>query len=224
MSTIDTGIDMVKRNRKGPKNGDAITKRTCGEAFEKELEVPRFIDNYNHHMNSVDLADQGRAECPTKRRTSLTWKPCFSFMFDTSICNMARLYEACGHYNHRHKKGLNNIFRRQLASKLMAKAVARAYTITPGIKPGSSTVLSEVVANSSRSAQACTKTSSQGSEASRNIEHHGVLTRREKQDTCKACQASRRFASKNARRKVLGEIQTNVAKPRVRRTNYYCDH
>ena len=105
----------------------------------------------------------------------------------------------------------------------MAKAAARAYTITPGIKPGGSTVLSEVVANSSQSAQACTKTSPQDSEANQNIEHHGVLTRREKQDTCKACQASRRFASKNARREVLGEIQTNAAKPRVRRTNYYCD-
>ena len=134
MSTIDTGIDMIKRNRKRPKNGDAITKRTWGEAFEKELEIPRFIDSYNHHMNSVDLADQGRAECPMKRRTSLTWKPCFSLMFDTTICNMARLYEACGHHNHRYKKGLNSIFRRLLASKLMTKVAARAYTMTPGIK------------------------------------------------------------------------------------------
>jgi hypothetical protein len=223
MSTIDTGIGMIKRNRKRPKNGDAITKRTWGEAFEKELEIPRFIDGYNHHMNGVDLADQGRAECPTKRRTSLTWKPCFSFMFDTTICNMARLYEACGHHNRRHKKGLNSIFRRLLASKLMTKVVARAYTMTPGIKPGGSTVLSDVVANSSQSAQACTQTSSQDSEASQNVEHHGVLTKREKQDTCKACQASRRYASKNERRVVLREIQTNAAKPRVRRTNYYCD-
>ena len=131
MSTIHTGLDIITRNRKRPKNGDAITKRTWGEAFEKELEIPSFIDGYNHHMNGVDLADQGRAECPTKRRTYLTWKPCFSFMFDTSICNMAKLYEACGHYNQRHKKGLNNTFRRLLASKLMAKAAARAYMTNP---------------------------------------------------------------------------------------------
>ena len=81
-------------------------------------------------MNRVDLADQGRAECPTKPGTCLTWKPCFSFIFDTSICNMAKLYETSGHYDKRQKKGLNNTFRRLLGSKLMAKAAARAYMLT----------------------------------------------------------------------------------------------
>jgi hypothetical protein len=74
MSTVHTGSETTKRNRKRPKNGDAITKRTWGEAFEKELEIPCFIDGYNHR---VDLVDQGRVECPTKRRTCLTtWRPC----------------------------------------------------------------------------------------------------------------------------------------------------
>jgi hypothetical protein len=57
MSTIHTRSETIKRNRKRPKNGDAITKQTWGEAFEKELEIPCFIDCYNHHMNGVDLAD-----------------------------------------------------------------------------------------------------------------------------------------------------------------------
>lgn len=47
---------------------------------------------------------------------------------------MAKLYEACGNYNKRHKKGLNSTFRRLLASKLII--AARAYKLTPGIKPG----------------------------------------------------------------------------------------
>jgi hypothetical protein len=217
MSTLHTGLDTITRNRKRPKNGDAITKRTWGESFEKELDIPSFIDSYNHHMNGVDLADQGRAECPTKRRTCLTWKPCFSFMFDTSICNMAKLYETSGHYDKRQKKGLNNTFRRLLGSKLMAKAAARAYMLTPGIKPGCRTVLSDVV---SQPSQACTQTiaSSQDHEAS---EHYGVLVKGDKQDTCKACQASRRYAWKR-QRTVLGEV-SNVTKSRAPRTNYRCD-
>lgn len=175
-------------------------------------------------MNGVDLADQGRAKCPSKRRTYLTWRPCFSF-FDTSICNMAKLYEACGHYNQRSKKGLNNTFRRLLASKLMVKAAARVYILTPGIKPGSRTVLSDVVANASQSSQPCTQTSSQVVEASQNTERYGVLVKGEKQGTCKACQANRRYASKRGRRTqvALGEISANANKPRAPRSNYQCN-
>jgi len=174
-------------------------------------------------MNCVDLADQGRAECPTKRRTCLTWKPCFSFMFDTSVCNMAKLYEACGNYNKRHKKGLNSTFRRLLASKLMVKVAARAYKLTPGIKPGGNrTVLSDVVANACESSQPCTQTSSQVGEASQNTEHYGVLVKGEKQDTCKACQASRRYALKR-RRVTLGEVSANATKPRAPRTDFQCN-
>jgi hypothetical protein len=44
MSTIHTRLDVITRNRKRPKKGDAITKRTWDEAFEKELENPSFID------------------------------------------------------------------------------------------------------------------------------------------------------------------------------------
>jgi hypothetical protein len=170
-------------------------------------------------MNGVDLADQGRAECPTKRRTCLTWRPCFSFLFDTSLCNMAKLYEAHGHYNRRHKKGLNNTFRRLLASKLMAKAAARTYVRSPGIRPGCRTVLSNVVANSSQIEGSGAVPRTEISDT----QHHGELVKGGKQDTCKACQASRRYASSKPR-VVLGEIPNEFrsTKPRAPRTSYQC--
>jgi len=173
-------------------------------------------------MNGVDLADQGRAECPTKRRTCLTWRPCFSFVFDTSLCNMAKLFEAHGHYNRRHKKGLNNTFRRLLASQLMAKVAARTYVLSPGIRPGCRTVLSNVVANSSQ-------LQLEGSEAvprtqTSDTQHDGELVKGDKQDTCKACQASRRYASKRGkpRRLVLGDVSNGSSKSRAPRTIYQC--
>jgi hypothetical protein len=114
---------------------------------------------------------------------------------------MAKLYDASGHYNKQHKKDLNNIFWRLLASELMAKAAARTYILTPGIKPGGyRTVLLDVVAEARQSSQGGkARQSFQGGKASQNIQHNGQLIKGDKQDTCKACQAGRRYASKRAR-------------------------
>jgi len=40
MSTIHTGLDVITRNRKRPKKGDAVTKRTWDEAFEMSFKTP----------------------------------------------------------------------------------------------------------------------------------------------------------------------------------------
>jgi hypothetical protein len=66
------------------------------------------------------------------------------------------------------------------------------HTQSASIKPGGyCTVLLDVVAKA--------RQSSQGGEASQNIQHDGQLIKGDKQDTCKACQAGRRYASKRAR-------------------------
>jgi maltooligosyltrehalose synthase len=107
--------------------------------------------------------------------TFLYLEAMFSFLFDTSLCNMAKLYEACGHYNKRHKKDLLNTFRRQLASKLTTKAAARTYALSPGIRPGCRTVLSNVIAKASQ-------LQVEGSEAVLNTMGNWL------KGTCKACQ------------------------------------
>ena len=68
------GTGRIVRTRKRSKNGDVLTRGTWGTEYEKDLFIPDFVDAYNHNMNGVDLADQGRAECCTKRRTYYTWK------------------------------------------------------------------------------------------------------------------------------------------------------
>jgi hypothetical protein len=210
MSTIDDGKGTIERVRKRPKNGDAITKRTWGEAYQKRLEIPTFIDGYNHHMNGVDLADQGRAECPITRRTYYTWKPLFGYLFDTALCNIAKLWDASGYYNRQSRNGLHSTFRRALAIKLMAKNRAHLYISAHGGPPGSRTVLATVLKLARNDA---------------NTSHSGQLVKGTKQSYCKACQARARYASKRPieARLALGEISTNTRPPRASRTNYICN-
>lgn len=210
MTTVHDCTSTTTRTRKRPKNSDALTKRTWGEAFEKDLPIPDAIHGYNMNMNGVDLADQGRAECPTGRRTNLTWKPCFNFIFDTALCNMAKLWDACGHYSRSKRGGLHFTFRTQLACKLIAKSKARTYVVTPGIQPGTRTVLASVLK------EACVDTTST---------HCGELVKGKKQNTCKACQAGSRVANmreKKRPRVVLAEVSANTPKPRAPRTSYSC--
>jgi len=178
--------------------------------FRKELPIPDSIHGYNNNMNGVDLADQGRAEYPTRRRTNLTWKPCFSFMFDTALCNMAKLWDAYGHFPRSKRCGLHFTFRRKLARKLLTKNRARAYTITPGIHPDTRTVLTSVLKRASINTRS---------------PHYGLLMKGSKQSTYKACEAGSHYASKRVTgvRQVLKELSTNIPKPRAPRTHYSCN-
>ena len=63
ISTVSNSRDKVKRLRRRPVKL-AINARTSRAAFKdmttKELDIPAFIDMYNHYMNGVDNADQLR--------------------------------------------------------------------------------------------------------------------------------------------------------------------
>jgi len=201
MSTVHDGKGTVLRNRKRPKNATPLVKETWGNKYEMKLYIPDFINGYNYSMNGVDLADQSRQECPTKRpRMYRTWKPCWHYLFDTTLCNAAHIFNACGHFNSKSKAGLNLTFRKALALKLMHYNRSKPRPLCSGMRPGERTVLSKVVDQSSTS-------------------HYGQLIKGDKQECCKACQAAARQAS--AKRTILEGISTN--RPRPPRTIYRCD-
>jgi hypothetical protein len=105
----------ILRNRKRPKNATPLVRETWGNKYEMKLYIPDFINGYNYSMNGVDLADQSRQECPTKRpRMYRTWKPCWHYLFDTTLCNAAHIFNACGHFNLKSKADLNLTFRKAL--------------------------------------------------------------------------------------------------------------
>ena len=64
MTTGHIPIEEITRNRKWPKKtsiNSTIAREVFDRQHRKELEIPIFIDCYNHYMNSVDVANQLRA-------------------------------------------------------------------------------------------------------------------------------------------------------------------
>ena len=64
MTTGHTPTEEITRHRKRPKKtstNSTIVREVFNRQPRKELEIPLFIDSYNHYMNSVDVANQLRA-------------------------------------------------------------------------------------------------------------------------------------------------------------------
>ena len=123
MSTISNGRKTVKRLRRRPAKTatNARTSRAVfGEMTTKELNIPEFINMYNHYMNGVDNADQLRCYYSTQRVHLKSWKPLWHFLLDSTIVNSYLLYHCISeqsknqprnHYSQRE-------FRVKLASQL----------------------------------------------------------------------------------------------------------
>jgi hypothetical protein len=68
-----------------------VTRRIFGDATSKELDNPAFIDDYNHHMNGVDLANQFRGTYETHGTGRRNWLPMFYWFLDIAIVNAFRI-------------------------------------------------------------------------------------------------------------------------------------
>jgi hypothetical protein len=97
----------VVKNRKRPKGTStsaAITKQPfhmfsppsgCKELYEhtRLLPIPGAINDYNHYMSRVDIADQLQAGFSTQQHRVKPWKPLFYWLLDTTIINAFCLSE-----------------------------------------------------------------------------------------------------------------------------------
>ena len=64
MTTEHFLTEEITRLRKQPKKtsiNSIIIKEIFNEQYRKKLEIPFFIDCYNHYINSVDVINQLRA-------------------------------------------------------------------------------------------------------------------------------------------------------------------
>ena len=61
MTTGHVPTEEITRNRKRPKKSSTnsiIAREVFDGEYRKELEIPLFIDYYNHYINSVDITNQ----------------------------------------------------------------------------------------------------------------------------------------------------------------------
>jgi hypothetical protein len=83
--------DTIIRDRKRPKptsTNARITRPIFGDLLRKELPIPRVIDDYNHHMNGVDLANQLRGWMTSSRPGIYkAWQPLWYWLLDICACN-----------------------------------------------------------------------------------------------------------------------------------------
>jgi hypothetical protein len=112
--------DLRKRERKHPSKTSTnahLMKEVFGDSFTKELEIPSFIDDYNHHMGGVDITNQLRASYETHHPTFHTWWPLFLWIIDAAVVNAYQI--SCVNAQHSNQPKPTQLqFRRELFKAL----------------------------------------------------------------------------------------------------------
>jgi hypothetical protein len=108
----------IQRLRRRPRitSANATKVRNIfGDEVRKELPIPIVVDDYNHFMGSVDIADQLRSNYIIQFPVRRTWLPLFFWLLDTAIINSYLIFNLKNNNNKvNHKE-----FRLNIAWKLI---------------------------------------------------------------------------------------------------------
>jgi hypothetical protein len=81
-----------KRNRPSETSTNAtVVREVFGDLPFMDLDIPAFINDYNHNMNSVDLANQHRQPYNTQRIAYRTWIPLLHWILDQATINAYKI-------------------------------------------------------------------------------------------------------------------------------------
>jgi len=122
LSTVWDGKSTIQKKRKRPAHGTKKEQAPWDTGPIKELPIPTVIDDYNHHMNAVDLADQARATYNRHIREKRTWKPLFNFLLRTALSNAVKLWLDSRAKSKKRSQTLN--FRLCVMEKLLSQSQA----------------------------------------------------------------------------------------------------
>ena len=92
--TVNQPTDLIERMRKRPRKTStnaAIVRPVFGDSHRKVIAIPRFIDEYNHHMGGVDIANQHRAAYEVHQRALRSWWPLWAWSIDVAIVNAFKM-------------------------------------------------------------------------------------------------------------------------------------
>jgi len=115
---------LKERKRPGLKSSNAARVKRAKVFSQGEwkvlLNIPKCIDDYNHHMGGVDIvADQYWSYYDTQLISQRTWFPIFFWLLDTALINSFIMYSDLG-ISLEHKE-----FRIQVAWSLLLSFVER---------------------------------------------------------------------------------------------------
>src|SRR5438477_55219 len=86
-SRIQNQIERIRHRPRETSTNAAKVRAIFGHASKKSLPIPVVIDDYNHFMGGVDIADQLRGYYGTQLTVRRTWMPLFFWLLDTAIIN-----------------------------------------------------------------------------------------------------------------------------------------
>jgi hypothetical protein len=133
LSTIHSPDDFVLSNRKRPaktSTNAAIARAPFGDEVRRQLEIPIFIDDYNHHMGGIDIANQYRSSYETHRKGERNWLPILYFFLDAAIINAFRIQ--CVYKAQQRAQPLTHLaFRERLYRELFAFALEANTDLPP---------------------------------------------------------------------------------------------
>jgi len=86
----------ARRKLRTTSSNATMVRKAFGEQERMSCDIPTAIDDYNHHMNGVDLADQRCAAYTTHQRARRNWLAFLYFFLDMSIINAHILFTNVG--------------------------------------------------------------------------------------------------------------------------------
>jgi hypothetical protein len=92
--SIHSPNSFITTKRKRPSKTStnaAIARAPFGDEVEKEQPIPTIINDYNHYMGGVDIANQFRSNYTIHRRSRRSWFPLLFFFLDAAIINAFRI-------------------------------------------------------------------------------------------------------------------------------------
>jgi len=96
LTTVHPWNEVTLSERRKPRTTStnaANIRRVFGTSERKTLFIPTVVDDYNRHMNGVDLADQRRSTYTTHQRTRRNWPCLFFFLLDITLVNAHLIIE-----------------------------------------------------------------------------------------------------------------------------------